>query len=181
MILFSRSGALALMLVLAGARAGWGQGKTTASFSSMKLDSTSIAAGQSVVVSGAVHNDSAKDWPAGKYEVLVVVAKGKHGLRKTPAVPLSKPIPAGGSKDLHLKVSVPQSASGEISFHVILMSQGKAVARAASLTATIAPDAPAPQAAAEYTPAKSSRGKSDPYAKTEEQLQQIQADQNSGQ
>jgi len=191
MNLFSKSGTLALMLVLAGTRAGWGQGKTTASFSGMKLDASSLAAGQSVLVTGTLHNDSAQDWPGGAYEVVVVVAKGKHGLRKTPAISLRKPIPAGGSKDLHLKVSVPKSASGEISFHVILMSQGNAVARAESLPATIAADEAAPQAAAEkpkkhaaaaaaaapeYVPAKASRGKSDPYKKVDEQMDQLQAD-----
>jgi hypothetical protein len=65
------------------------------------------------------------------------------------------------------------------------------VARAESLPATIAADEAAPQAAAEkpkkhaaaaaaaapeYVPAQASRGKSDPYKKVDEQMDQLQAD-----
>jgi hypothetical protein len=119
---------------------GWGQqDEKTASFSELSLESKNVSPGQTATLKVVLHNNSSQDWPSQTHSVLVVVAQGKNPLRKTAPIAIKKDIPAGGSKDLSLRVAVPEGVSGEISFYVLLLLQNdQLVARSEPLLATTA-------------------------------------------
>jgi hypothetical protein len=167
-----------------------------ASFSDMALVSQAVSAGTNATVKALVHNDSSEDWPAMTRRVFVAVGQGKKVLRKTQAAYIKKAIPAGGSKELSIRVSVPDDAAGDVDFYLFVSLGPKVLARSEPLRASLGGGAPAPVPAAVnrtqpakaasaaaapapepvYHPSTRRSGSKDRDAMVEDQMQQLSSD-----
>ncbi|MCX5795094.1 MAG: hypothetical protein NTY77_06345 [Elusimicrobia bacterium] len=117
-----------------------------ASFSNLKAKSASLAVGESGSLSVTLSNDSEQDWPEQTYSVRAVVSQGGKVLRKTSPITIKKPIAAGSTKEISLRVGVPPGVSGEISFQILLLDGKRTVLRSELVKAEVVAEEEKPAA-----------------------------------